>query len=147
MDSREDSDAVLKSFQLARQYSCVFIFVVIYNNTYTYASTTHIHMQLQCNTHSIIGARIVINRSRMLTAFWGCPNLIQFSHFRLKHTFYYLLHIVAHRCHPTLCENGGTCSNVGTADFSCQCPTGWTGMFCEIGEYHCIIHGPHLMPS
>lgn len=35
-------------------------------------------------------------------------------------------------CATVQCENGGTC--VGLPDKMCECPTGWTGTYCRIGE-------------
>lgn len=39
-----------------------------------------------------------------------------------------------HVCSYVQCQNGGTCSNVNTAGgnaFTCQCPDGFSGQFCE----------------
>lgn len=36
-------------------------------------------------------------------------------------------------CDSSPCQNGGTCTN-GMVDYSCACPSGWTGDNCETGN-------------
>lgn len=43
---------------------------------------------------------------------------------------------VADECLSTPCINGGTCVD-GVNTFSCQCPTGYSGTFCEIRSNFC----------
>lgn len=40
---------------------------------------------------------------------------------------------------PNLCQNGGTCTPVGTTDYSCTCTSGWTGDQCQTGACACWL--------
>ncbi len=40
------------------------------------------------------------------------------------------------------CENGGTCHDL-INDFSCSCPKGTSGMFCEVDEFDCFESACH----
>lgn len=42
-------------------------------------------------------------------------------------------------CNPNPCKNGGTCVS-DKKDFECQCPPGYTGNFCQIGECYTVSY-------
>ena len=37
-------------------------------------------------------------------------------------------------CDPSPCQNDGTCTDLGTNMYQCDCASGWTGVDCESGE-------------
>ncbi|CAJ1067848.1 hyaluronan-binding protein 2-like [Xyrichtys novacula] len=41
-------------------------------------------------------------------------------------------------CDPNPCKNGGTCV-IDENDFTCQCPPGYSGLFCHVGPGDCFI--------
>lgn len=41
-------------------------------------------------------------------------------------------------CKPSPCKNGGTCRQSGTT-YSCQCQTGWTGLYCDVPSVSCEV--------
>ena len=43
-------------------------------------------------------------------------------------------------CDPDPCDNGGTCSASDDGYYVCTCPTGWTGINCDIGKLASCNH-------
>lgn len=41
-------------------------------------------------------------------------------------------------CKPSPCKNGGTCRQSGTT-YTCQCQTGWTGLYCDVPSVSCEV--------
>lgn len=41
-------------------------------------------------------------------------------------------------CKPSPCKNGGICRQSGTR-YSCQCQTGWTGLYCDVPSVSCEV--------
>lgn len=41
-------------------------------------------------------------------------------------------------CKPSPCKNGGFCRQSGTK-YSCQCQTGWTGLYCDVPSVSCEV--------
>ncbi len=41
-------------------------------------------------------------------------------------------------CKPSPCKNGGICRQSGTR-YSCQCLTGWTGLYCDVPSVSCEV--------
>lgn len=41
-------------------------------------------------------------------------------------------------CDSSPCKNGGTCWQQG-ASYTCQCQTGWTGLYCDIPSVSCEV--------
>ena len=37
-------------------------------------------------------------------------------------------------CDPNLCQNGGTCEDIGNGDYRCECPGDYGGDNCEKGK-------------
>ena len=37
-------------------------------------------------------------------------------------------------CQPNPCAHGGICTDIGLWNFTCSCPDGYQGIFCEAGE-------------
>jgi hypothetical protein len=42
-------------------------------------------------------------------------------------------------CEENKCQNGGKCKETGTDEYSCLCPIGFTGKYCEC-NYNCWIY-------
>ena len=41
-------------------------------------------------------------------------------------------------CDSSPCKNGGTCWQRGTT-YSCECETGWTGLYCDVPSVSCEV--------
>lgn len=41
-------------------------------------------------------------------------------------------------CKPSPCKNGGTCRQSGIT-YTCQCQTGWTGLYCDVPSVSCEV--------
>lgn len=41
-------------------------------------------------------------------------------------------------CDSFPCKNGGSCWQQG-ASYTCQCQTGWTGLYCDIPSVSCEV--------
>lgn len=41
-------------------------------------------------------------------------------------------------CDSSPCKNGGTCWQTGTT-YSCECQTGWTGLYCDVPSVSCEV--------
>lgn len=41
-------------------------------------------------------------------------------------------------CESSPCKNGGTCWQRGTT-YSCECETGWTGLYCDVPSVSCEV--------
>ncbi|XP_076154893.1 factor VII-activating protease-like [Alosa pseudoharengus] len=50
-----------------------------------------------------------------------------------------LFDVLASRCKPNPCMNGGTCKKGRTrTKFECVCPAGYSGKFCQVGPNDCV---------
>ena len=51
----------------------------------------------------------------------------------IRHNSFFRVHAVLPPCtaNNTLCQNGGTCINVGTSHSVCVCPPSHSGLYCE----------------
>lgn len=41
-------------------------------------------------------------------------------------------------CDSTPCKNGGSCWQQGSS-FTCQCASGWTGIYCDVPSVSCEV--------
>lgn len=59
------------------------------------------------------------------------------SFFSLFKTFRVILKTATSACDAQPCLNGATCMSLSETDYICQCPLGFAGNDCEIGEFTC----------
>ncbi|XP_006818169.1 uncharacterized protein LOC100376577, partial [Saccoglossus kowalevskii] len=45
--------------------------------------------------------------------------------------------VTTNPCNNSPCQNGGTCYNLGSGSYSCQCASGWTGNQCQTSTNPC----------
>ena len=43
-------------------------------------------------------------------------------------------------CHPSPCQNGGRCAQIGAYGYQCQCPSGFEGRDCQVNRDDCRGH-------
>lgn len=51
---------------------------------------------------------------------------------------HFIFSLAEHACVSNPCANGGTCHEIQSG-FRCQCPAGWSGPTCAIGEYSLFL--------